>query len=356
MQNYENYWSLTNAYTDYHGAGFLSCLKTCVEFIDEFKAEKYSPEKYSKLQLKVQSVTDIGNLLSVRKAINQLVKLGFINSFLVSYHADCPEYLKAKTNKKRASLLSKIVYSNSSFSRAINESSSLRQLNFLIRTLVENGKLTKSEIIALMLVDIEKQEKGFLTAAELAVFEQEAQNIGFIDRKYNQINYLFNLLQKLDDIVFVENILYFQEDAKRIFGDEIKEEKKIRDPYLHRLYKNQLQIESIEYFADTKCMVEKLAYPVLIASHIKPFIKCDDTEAYNVNNGILLSRNIDSLFDLGYITFDNLGNISTAEKLDKDLKKYLTNYKLDTQFLNPQRLTFLEYHRKEVFEKRYRNN
>jgi predicted restriction endonuclease len=44
-------------------------------------------------------------------------------------------------------------------------------------------------------------------------------------------------------------------------------------------------------------MLEKLSYPSLVASHIKPFIKSDDFEAYDPNNGILLSRNMDILFD-----------------------------------------------------------
>ena len=35
--------------------------------------------------------------------------------------------------------------------------------------------------------------------------------------------------------------------------------------------------------------VGKLAYPVLIASHIKPFIQSDETEAYDPNNGLLLA-------------------------------------------------------------------
>lgn len=56
-------------------------------------------------------------------------------------------------------------------------------------------------------------------------------------------------------------------------------------------------------------MLEKLAYPVLIASHIKPFILSDDTEAYDPNNGLLLSRTLDSLFDLKYISFDDEGNM-----------------------------------------------
>ena len=196
QQNYENYWSLTNAFTDYNGKGFLNTLKICVEFIDEFKKVKYSEAKYFLLQNRIVKKLKI-NLISVRKAINQLVKMGFLNSFLVSYNTDSLEYLKAKTNRKRQSLLSKIVYSNSSFNRSVNENSNLHQLNFLINTLVEVGKLKMEEIIALMLVDIESIKKGFLNTVELNHYVIIANQINFIKRKYNQIGYITNLLKNL---------------------------------------------------------------------------------------------------------------------------------------------------------------
>ena len=157
-QNYEEYWSLTNAFTDYNGDKFLATLKICIDFIDEFKSEAYSPEKYTRLQLRIQEVIGI-KLISIRKAINQLVKMGFINSFLASYQKESIEYLNARTNRKRNTILSKIVYSYSSFNKSINDDSKLHQLNFLINTLVEVGKLSKEDIIALMLVDIDDIKK-----------------------------------------------------------------------------------------------------------------------------------------------------------------------------------------------------
>lgn len=352
-QNYEEYWSITNAFTDYNGDGFLSTLRISVEFIDEFKSEEYSSEKYTRLQLRIQNIIGI-DLISIRKAINQLVKMGFINSFLASYQKESLEYLNAKTNRKRNTLLSKIVYSYSSFNKSINEDSKLHQLNFLINTLVEVGKLSKEDIIALMLVDISDKPRGFLTRVELNHYVIIANQINFIERKYNQIGYLTNLLRKLDDIVFVSNELYFTEDAKQIFGENLEITTRKRNPYLHLIYKNQLKEESFSIYEDEKCMVEQLSYPTLIASHIKPFIKSNEDEAYDPNNGILLSRNIDSLFDLGYITFRDNGEIIFATHLKQDVKDFITNYSLDNRFINAKRLEYLEYHRNEVFEKRYK--
>lgn len=355
LQNYEDYWSLTNAFTDYNGSKFLGTLKICIEFIDEFKEIEYSEDKYLSLQEKVQKFLGI-NLISVRKAINQLVKMGFINSFLLSYPKESTDYINARTNRKRSTLLSKIIYSYSSFNKAISEDSKLHQINFLINTLVEVGKLSQEDIIALMLVNIESYEKGYLTRVELDEFVSKANQINFIERKYNQIGYLINLLRKLDDIVFVSNELYFTEDAKQIFGENLEVIIRKRNPYLHLIYKNQLKEESFSIYQQENCMVERLAYPVLIASHIKPFFTSTDEEAYDPNNGILLSRNIDSLFDLGYITFENDGRIkfSETERLNQELKDFIGTYSLDSRFINEKRLEYLEYHRSEVFDKRYK--
>lgn len=346
IQTYEEYWSLTNAFTDYNGEKFLITLKTCIEFIDTH-IEVDINEKYSLLQDKLVVILDI-NHISVRKAINQLVKLGFIYSSLEGYPTDAINYLKANTNRKRKSLLSKIIYSYSSFNNSITRPSHEHQINFLIKTLIEKGNLTKKEIIALMLVNISNVPKGFLTTLELQYFVNYSEQIGFFERKYNQIGYLYNLLNKLDGLVFIHEDLYFEEDAKRIFGEDLDfRNARKRDPYLHNIYKNQLQEESKELFNsnEPKCMLEKLAYPVLIASHIKPFIQSNDVEAYDPNNGLLLSRTIDSLFDLNYISFDQFGGIIFSRQLNDDVIGALQGYRLNSNLLNPERLRYLEYHK-----------
>lgn len=343
-QNYEDYWKLTNAFTDYNGKKFLKTLAICVDFIDLNSGKPYNEELYSKLQSELKASLGI-NLISIRKAINQLVKMGFVNPFLASYHSESKKYLKARTNRKRNTLLSKIIYSNSSFNRAVNRTSGTRQINFLIQTLIEKGWLSKEEIIALMLVDIDSYSNPFLPENELKSYVAEANSIGFIKRKYNQISYLYNLLKKLDDLVFVNDDLYFKEDAERIFGEDISQSPKKRDLYLHRLYKNQLQEECEEIYGSPKCVLEKLSYPVLIASHIKPFVDSDETESYDSNNGLLLSRTIDSLFDLKYITFSNEGKMLFSKRISDDVKEFWKDYKLGKEILNEERKEYLAYHR-----------
>lgn len=354
-QIYEDYWTFTNAFTNYNDQKFCTALELCLDFIDTHINQPYSNGLYEKLQQNIvqnpimisQRTAQAMNLASVRKVINQFVKMGFIEPFLSGYTSLSRDYVQARTNRKRQTLLSKIVYTHSGFQRSVTENSDIRQINFLIKTLVEHpqGKLNKKEIAAMMLVDLKTFQQDYLTETELNDYLQQGIESGFIERKYNQISYLWNLLDKLDDLKRVGDDLYFAEDARRIFGnlDEITAKK--RDPYLHRLYKNQLQEESEEYYGDVKCMLEKLAYPVLIASHIKPFILSNDTEAYDPNNGLLLSRTLDSLFDLKYISFDNEGNMLKSERLSDDVWQFWCDVKLDNNLLNDKRKSYLAYHR-----------
>lgn len=123
------------------------------------------------------------------------------------------------------------------------------------------------------------------------------------------------------------------------------------------MYKSELEEESCLHFEceKPKCMIEGLSHPVLIASHIKPYSHCknNEDERFDINNGLLLSKDFDSLFDLGYITFDVNGGIIASNVLDSELKSYLSSFRLHRDFINPKRMNYMEYHRCFVFNKRY---
>lgn len=349
-QNYEDYWKLTLAFTDINGNKFYNTLKAIIDFINTNYKQEPNKEYYKALQEYVSSINGLYDT-SLRKSINQFVKLGFVNS-LTSYNQESIDFLNARTNRKRQSIFSKIVYKYSSFNSSITEYSTQKEINFLLKTLEEVGQLTKENIIGLMNINIMYYQKGYVNLEELLHHTNQALQNGFIERKYNQVGYLFNLLMRLDDVVFVNNVLYFEEDAKIIFGEDLKHETKKRDGYLHRIYKNLLKEEVEDELHYTQCMLEKLSYPSLVASHIKPFIQCsNDDEAYDPNNGLLLSRNMDILFDQGYISFNNDGTIIYSPQLNQDVTDYLDNYKLDGIFINENRIQYFDYHRNNVFRK-----
>ena len=94
---------------------------------------------------------------------------------------------------------------------------------------------------------------------------------------------------------------------------------------------------------------------MLIASHIKPFRDCAHIyEAIDHNNGLLLCRNHDYLFDQGYFTFDENGFILLSKQLlEKENlnRSYVIekNYHLPQTFLTKERKLFLQYHREHIF-------
>jgi hypothetical protein len=68
------------------------------------------------------------------------------------------------------------------------------------------------------------------------------------------------------------------------------------------------------------CAVTGLRKPeFLIASHILPWSKSNNSDRLNPYNGLLLQPNFDKLFDNGYISFEDGGHIILSKKLDKDV-------------------------------------
>jgi len=67
----------------------------------------------------------------------------------------------------------------------------------------------------------------------------------------------------------------------------------------------------------SQCAVTGVAIPeVLRSSHCKPWADCrSDAERLDVYNGLLLTANLDALFDKGLITFTDQGGIIISETL-----------------------------------------
>ena len=56
---------------------------------------------------------------------------------------------------------------------------------------------------------------------------------------------------------------------------------------------------------------------ILISSHIVPWSECTDDERLDVDNGILLSPNVDALFDKHLISFSDEGELITSNAISK---------------------------------------
>lgn len=87
----------------------------------------------------------------------------------------------------------------------------------------------------------------------------------------------------------------------------------------------------------------------LVSSHIKPWRDSDNKEKLDHYNGLLLLPNLDKVFDLGFITFSEQGKIVVSDYLEEPKVLGIT---LDMRLaLKPEHLTYIKFHRTEVFEK-----
>jgi putative restriction endonuclease len=109
------------------------------------------------------------------------------------------------------------------------------------------------------------------------------------------------------------------------------------------------QLEAIE----PKCRATGVTNKaLLIASHIKPWSKCENNaERLDGNNGLLLSPHIDKLFDRGWITFTDAGDLLCAEhSIEQALLQWGIELPLNVGPFNTKQAAFLEYHRDEIFK------
>ncbi|MDK7490382.1 HNH endonuclease [Bacillus paranthracis] len=88
----------------------------------------------------------------------------------------------------------------------------------------------------------------------------------------------------------------------------------------------------------------------LVASHIKPWSKSDNQERLDINNGLLLCPNHDSLFDKGYISFDDDGTILISNTLDEVTKVFLNINKTMNIRMNEGQREYMKWHRKRLFK------
>ncbi|WP_395054055.1 HNH endonuclease [Flavobacterium sp.] len=95
---------------------------------------------------------------------------------------------------------------------------------------------------------------------------------------------------------------------------------------------------------------------LLIASHIKPWVHCDNEERLNPKNGFLLSPLYDKLFDksVGLITFNLNKEVLLSKKIlnNYNIKRLNIEHKQVFENLPVKgREEFLEYHQKHIFQK-----
>jgi HNH endonuclease len=96
------------------------------------------------------------------------------------------------------------------------------------------------------------------------------------------------------------------------------------------------------------------AKQMLVASHIKPWSRCETTaERLGNSNGILLTPNLDRAFDRGLMSFDDKFQMLVSSKLAVGHRAQLglTSGSLRIDKRGSDLLPFLQWHRQHIFEK-----
>jgi hypothetical protein len=106
--------------------------------------------------------------------------------------------------------------------------------------------------------------------------------------------------------------------------------------------------EQVRRRFDNNCAVtgtSDLSPKILIASHIKPWAHSNEHEKVDKFNGLLLTPNLDKLFDRGHLSFDHKGVALLGPKIDKKLDELwgLSTCRLKMLALGSQE--YLSFHR-----------
>lgn len=142
-----------------------------------------------------------------------------------------------------------------------------------------------------------------------------------------------------------ENI---QEDIDNIiFDPDIKETEKAT--YINaRVGQGKFRKHLIDYW--NHCAVTGFSdIRFLVASHIKPWRDSDNNERLDSFNGLLLLPNIDKVFDLGFISFEEQGEIMLSSELHfTNILNISESMKVN---LSDRHQEYMDFHRKHVFER-----
>ena len=359
-QKYEEYWKYTASKTDYKNLTFINSLRIIVKFIDENKNSSLeNKNRYEIIQkdiAKNNSWTGPSWGPNSRKEINTWVKNGFLYPGLKKYHYLSKEFLNARSDFEKNTLLAKVFLENNQFNASATKKDKCRKnrVKFLLRTLENNKKLSKNDLMGIMFCDPDGYEKDYLDKKELNELNKYAKSINAFDRKYNQLGHLRSALKCLDKyIVFIDDVLHFRDDDNEIQKISKSKNKPSRSQAEQQVYRDMLIIESnnalglAEDNSRAKCMLSGLpmSKAKIVASHIWAYDKCDEDAEYDPNNGLLLGENADYYFDSGKISFDNDGKVLISVNVPDEWRSVFSTQSLNKIFLNDKRKDYLKKHR-----------
>lgn len=231
--------------------------------------------------------------------------------------------------------------------------------NYISRTLKVKDKIVDIEDAALNI-------SGTRTPIYLPKKNDYLQNFNLQYVKYHLNDYLLTKEKILiGDIQVVDNIAQSLADLKLAMLDDTLNGAQMNDhekqQYLDSVVKTRNQAVQSQFrkglFDNNEhvCPICGFSFEkFLIASHIKPYAKCDDTyDAINHYNGLLMCPNHDKLFeDARYMTINyKTGKIILSEEAlhSKDYK-LLDGHSISKIYVQTERRHYLEWHNNRFLE------
>jgi putative restriction endonuclease len=113
------------------------------------------------------------------------------------------------------------------------------------------------------------------------------------------------------------------------------------------LFRNAL----LDYWQGKCCVTGLAVADLLRASHIRPWAQCDtDEHRLDVFNGLLLAPHLDALFDGGWMTFTDNGEIVWSPHLGRGAYEQLgLSESLRLEELREEHISYLQFHRTIVW-------
>lgn len=135
-----------------------------------------------------------------------------------------------------------------------------------------------------------------------------------------------------------------REQPRIIIGDDREAIVKVR------IYQSEFRKRLLKRY--NGCCLCGLSNPeLLIANHIQPWRNSDKNEKVDDDNGLLLCPNHDQLFDKGFITFSDDGEMIISKKLTEN-DRVLTNVVSTKRIeLSERGRDYMRFHRNKVFKK-----
>ena len=150
-------------------------------------------------------------------------------------------------------------------------------------------------------------------------------------------------------------------DVRNYIFESDEEEPKVKDQsgkkeklavVKTRVNQSEFRRNVVEYWKEECSVTGCTQTDLLIASHIKPWRDCTlNSESSNKYNGLLLTPNLDGLFDAGYISFQDDGSIMISALLSDATKQILgLSGNMRLRWREDKHKEFLQYHRDHIFK------